>query len=74
MLEKHCPLVPIPFKFSLLWSWDPTVREIIQRYWIQPVEGSLGFIWETKLKRFKQAIKEWERANYKEPEEIKKKN
>jgi len=39
----------------------------------QHVEGSTGFIWETKQRKTKQAIKEWARANYKEPEETKKK-
>jgi len=37
------------------------------------VEGSPGFIWETKLKRTKQVIKEWAKENYQEPEEVKKK-
>jgi len=71
-LETHYSLGPISFKYSSLWSCDSAVRDIIQRSWNQHVEGSPGFISETKLKRTRQAIKEWERANYKEPEEIKK--
>lgn len=72
-LEFQCPLGPIPFKYSPLWNEIPTVREIVQRMWIQHVEGSPGFIWETKQRKVKQVVKEWARVSYKEPEEAKKK-
>eukprot|EP00253_Pinus_taeda_P005552 PITA_05552 len=34
-------------------------------------EGSLGFIWECKLKNTKNALKEWVKQHYKEPENVK---
>lgn len=37
------------------------------------MESSPCFIWETKLKRTKQILKDWAKDNYQEPEEIKKK-
>eukprot|EP00253_Pinus_taeda_P027333 PITA_27333 len=73
ILEAHCPLGPIPFKYSPLWNWIPAVGDIVQKTWIHHVEGSPGFIWETKLKRVKQVIKEWAKENYQDPEKVKKK-
>lgn len=58
-LETHCPLGPIPFKFSPLWNQIPTAREIVKETWSQHVEGSPSFILETKLKRTKKALKDW---------------
>eukprot|EP00253_Pinus_taeda_P034390 PITA_34390 len=63
-LETHCPLESIPFKYIPLWNWIPAVREIVQKTWSHHVEGSPGFIWETKLKRTKQQNKEQEHALY----------
>lgn len=40
--------------------------------WTQHVEGSLTYIWETKLKQTRQALKTWAKTNYQEPELIKK--
>lgn len=53
LLETHRPLGHIPFKYSPLWNEVPAVREIVQRTWNQHVEGSLGFIWETKQRKVK---------------------
>eukprot|EP00253_Pinus_taeda_P028387 PITA_28387 len=71
-LETHCSLGPIPFKYSSLWNCIPAIKEIVQNTWCQHVEGSPGHIWETKLRKTKQALKEWTKNSYKEPEEIKK--
>jgi len=65
-LETHCPLGPIPFKYSPVWNCIPEFKEIVQHTWNQHVEGSPGFIWETKQRRTKQAIKEWEKSSYKD--------
>ena len=32
MLETHCPLGPILFRYNPLWNWDPAVREIVQAF------------------------------------------
>jgi len=72
-LETHCPLGPIPFKYSPLWNRNPAAREIVKETWSQHVEGSPCFIWETKLKRTKKALKYWAKESYQEPEETKKK-
>jgi hypothetical protein len=42
-------------------------REIITKVWNQKIEGSLSFIWETKLKATKATLKEWAKTDYKEP-------
>ena len=36
------------------------------------MEASPSFIWETKLWKTKQAIKEWAKTRYQEPEKVKK--
>ena len=36
------------------------------------MEDSPGFIWETKLWKTKQAIKEWAKTKYQEPEKVEK--
>eukprot|EP00253_Pinus_taeda_P018483 PITA_18483 len=48
------------------------VAGVVYNYWIQHVEGFPGFIWETKLRKTKQAIKEWAKTKYQEPEKVKK--
>eukprot|EP00253_Pinus_taeda_P029738 PITA_29738 len=72
-LETHYPLGPIPFKYNPLWNRIPAAREIVKETWSQHVEGSPCFIWETKLKRTKKALKDWAKESYQEPEETKKK-
>eukprot|EP00253_Pinus_taeda_P018460 PITA_18460 len=71
-LETHCSLGPIPFKYSSLWNFIPTVKEIVQNTWCQHVEGSPGYIWETKLRKTKQTLKEWGKIFYKESKKNKK--
>eukprot|EP00253_Pinus_taeda_P015524 PITA_15524 len=50
-LQRHCPLGPIPFKYSSIWNRIPAAKEVVQTTWIHHVEGSPSYIWETKLKR-----------------------
>eukprot|EP00253_Pinus_taeda_P012894 PITA_12894 len=64
----HCSLVPIPFKYSPLWNDNSTVKSILQSSWQQHIEGSPGYIWESKIKRVKYALKEWEKNCYTELE------
>eukprot|EP00253_Pinus_taeda_P005587 PITA_05587 len=66
--ETYCPLGPLPFKFSQIWSDYQTARSLIQQTWSQHVEGSPGFIWENKLKNVKKALKTWAKTQYNEPE------
>eukprot|EP00253_Pinus_taeda_P021062 PITA_21062 len=71
-MESHRPLGPIPFKFSLLWTQNSTVRVIVKIAWRQHVEGSPSYIWETKIKNVKRALKDWAKDSYQEPKETKK--
>jgi len=71
VLEAHCPLRPIPFKYSPLWSSIPIVDHIVKFTWSRHIEGSSGYIWENKLKRTKSTLKEWEKNYYKEHEKVK---
>lgn len=71
VLEAHYPLGPIPSKFSSLWSSIPTADQIVKLTWSQHIEGSLRFIWESKLKRTKCTLKDWAKNYYKEPEKAK---
>eukprot|EP00253_Pinus_taeda_P032306 PITA_32306 len=71
VLETHCPLGPIPCKYSPLWSSFPSVEEIVKNTWSQHIKRSSGYIWENKLKMTKCALKEWEKNYYMEPEKDK---
>eukprot|EP00253_Pinus_taeda_P033441 PITA_33441 len=73
MLESHRPLGPIPFKFSPLWTRNSPVRAIVEMVWRQHIEGSPSYIWETKIKNVRRALKDWAKDSYQEPEETKKK-
>eukprot|EP00253_Pinus_taeda_P013871 PITA_13871 len=68
VLEAHCPLGPIPFKYSPLWSSIPIIDQIVKSTWSHHIEGSPRYIWENKLKRTKNALKDWAKNYYKEPE------
>ena len=46
VLEAHCPLGPLPFKYNSLWRNNPTVDQIVQTAWHIHIEGSPGYIWE----------------------------
>eukprot|EP00253_Pinus_taeda_P016043 PITA_16043 len=70
VLEAHCPLGPIPFKYSPLWSSIPIVDHIVKFTWSRRIEGSSRYIWENKLKRTKSTLKEWAKNYYKEHEKL----
>ena len=71
-LENHRPLGPTPFRYSSLWNDIPAVAGIVYNSWIQHVEGSPGFISKEKLRKTKQATKEWAKTKYQQPEKVKK--
>eukprot|EP00253_Pinus_taeda_P013489 PITA_13489 len=72
-LHSHCQLGPIPFKYCAIWNRIPAAKDVVRQAWVQHVEGSPNYIWETKLKRVRQALKNWARNNYQEHEKNKKK-
>lgn len=71
-LHNHSQSGPLPFRYSPLWNRIPAAREVVKQAWFQHVEGSPVFIWETKLKQTRQALKLWAKNNYQEPEIVKK--
>eukprot|EP00253_Pinus_taeda_P036557 PITA_36557 len=68
-LEYHSPLGPLPFKYNHRWNDYQGVKELVQQTWRQHVEGSPCFIWESKLKNVKNALKNWTKMQYKETKE-----
>lgn len=71
-LLRHCQLGPLPFKYCSLWNRIPEARNAVWQAWTQHVEGSPTFIWETKMKRTRQALKNWAKTKFQEPELSKK--
>eukprot|EP00253_Pinus_taeda_P003777 PITA_03777 len=71
-MNTHCPLGPLLFKFSQIWSHYQPARSLIQQTRSQHVEGSPGFIWENKFKNVKKALKTWAKTQYNELEGKKK--
>jgi len=67
-LQRHCQLGPILFRYNVIWNWIPAAKEVVWQAWMQHVEGSPTYIWETKIKRVRQALKNWAKSNYTEPE------
>eukprot|EP00253_Pinus_taeda_P010445 PITA_10445 len=67
-LLRHCQLDPLPFKYCSLWNQIPEARNAVWQAWTQHVEGSPTFIWETKMKRTRQALKNWAKTKFQEPE------
>lgn len=72
-LHSQCQLGPIPFKYCSIWNRSSAAKDVVQQAWVQHVEGSPTFIWETKLKRVRQALKNWAKNNYQELKMNKKK-
>jgi hypothetical protein len=53
---------PIPFRFNPLWIYDPSFFETVSSAWNCWIKGSPNFIWEHKLKRTKNFLKEWDKS------------
>jgi hypothetical protein len=56
-------LGPIPFRFNPLWMDSPDFLPLITSAWSTWVNETLVFIWEKKLKKTKQVLKEWAKAS-----------
>jgi hypothetical protein len=52
----------IPFRFNPLWIFDPSFFETVSATWNCWIKGSPNFIWEQKLKRTKNFLKEWAKS------------
>lgn len=68
VFESQRPLGPIPFKYSPLWNHSSAAKTLVQQTWCQHIEGSSSYIWESKLRNVRHALKNWEKLQYKEPE------
>eukprot|EP00253_Pinus_taeda_P021443 PITA_21443 len=62
ILDKGRNLGPLPFKYNEAWDSKEEFRKLIQEQWAKEVVGSPHYIWETKLKSLRTAIKQWERV------------
>eukprot|EP00253_Pinus_taeda_P025817 PITA_25817 len=49
---------PIPFKYNKEWDSNEGFRELIKDQWAMDIMGSPHFIWETKIKSLRTAIKQ----------------
>jgi hypothetical protein len=67
LIQQKRDFGPLSFKFNPVWLHNRKALEIITNIWNQKIEGSLSFIWETKLKVTKAVLKEWAKTDYKEP-------
>eukprot|EP00253_Pinus_taeda_P030632 PITA_30632 len=71
-IDSHYTLGPLPFKYNHIWSDYPEAKCLIQQTWCHHIEGSPGFIWESKLKNVKKTLKIWAKMQYNESEKEKK--
>eukprot|EP00253_Pinus_taeda_P008374 PITA_08374 len=58
-LDKGKYMGPIPFKYNKVWDSSEDFRKLIKDHWAMDISGSPHFIWETKLKHLRTAIKQW---------------
>lgn len=70
-LDPHANLGPIPFRYNPLWKDSIEAESIIAEIWKKHVEGSPNYIWETKIRNIRKALKDWAKTRYQEPEKIK---
>eukprot|EP00253_Pinus_taeda_P005679 PITA_05679 len=56
---KEEDLVPLPFRFSPLWTEREGFYERVQTAWRIEISGSPSYVWEQKMKNTKKALKEW---------------
>eukprot|EP00253_Pinus_taeda_P031988 PITA_31988 len=60
-LDKGENMGPLPFKYNKTWDNREDFRNLIKDQWARDISGSPHFIWETKLKLLRTAIKQWAR-------------
>jgi len=58
-LDKGRNLGPLPFKYNKTWDLQDEFRTLVQNQWAKEINGSPYFVWETKLKNLRVAIKQW---------------
>lgn len=51
-------LGPLPFKYNKIWDQEEDFQSMVQENWAKEVWGSPHYVWETKLKNLRAAIKE----------------
>lgn len=54
---------PIPFKYNKDWDKIEGFKDLIKEQWATEISGSPHFIWESKIKILRTAIKHWARQN-----------
>jgi len=57
-LDSHAQLGPIPFRYNPLWRSNAEAAAIIEATWNHHIEGSPSYIWETKIKNTRKALKD----------------
>eukprot|EP00253_Pinus_taeda_P007045 PITA_07045 len=60
-LDKVENMGPLPFKYNRAWDSSEDFRNLTKDTWANDITGSPHFIWETKLKLLRIAIKQWAR-------------
>eukprot|EP00253_Pinus_taeda_P032656 PITA_32656 len=60
-LSKGSNFGPLPFKYNKHWDSYEEFCALVQNQWAKEILGSPHYVWETKLKHLKSAIKQWAR-------------
>jgi len=66
-MEKVEIIRLFPFKFNANWGLSEEVRKLVDRAWKTNVQGSLNYVWESKLKNVKKELRNWLKENYQPP-------
>eukprot|EP00253_Pinus_taeda_P036322 PITA_36322 len=60
-LNKGTNLGPLPFKYNKHWDSHEEFSTLVQNQWANEISGSPHYVWETKLRQLRSAIKQWAR-------------
>ena len=66
-LSSPLNLGPIPFRFNSFWLNNAKTLDLIQSAWNSTFPRSPSFIWDSKLRFVRFALKSWATSSYYEP-------
>eukprot|EP00253_Pinus_taeda_P010215 PITA_10215 len=61
LIQEGTNLGPLPFKYNKHWDNYEEFSILVQNQWAKEILGSPHYVWETKLKHLRSAIKQWAR-------------
>lgn len=61
-LDKGSNFGPLPFRYNRMWEEQEDFRLMVKDQWLTEVRGSPHYVWESKIKILRSAIKQWAKS------------